>query len=202
MHACAHTPHTHGKCGVPFVKGAIYFDLIKSALVGAQSLILWEYVWKRGSSPFKPEWGKFNDNTPRMEQTPKMEIALGVLELLQRKDIPYDVSLKKKSSPGDGIYIESKQVFPMKLCCSSWICPESVMKCSVAGNVECQICIWGVWLIWNTVDTCQGFWGLIANFPKKEPLKEKGGWRTSTVGCIKTWIGCVCGCVRACVYMQ
>ena len=35
------------------VKGAIYFDLIKGALVGPHCLILWEYVWKRGSSPFK-----------------------------------------------------------------------------------------------------------------------------------------------------
>lgn len=37
-----------------------------------------------------------------MEQTPKMEIAFGVLELLQWKDIPYDVSLRvqqKKELP-------------------------------------------------------------------------------------------------------
>jgi len=66
------------------VKGAIYFDLIKGPLVGPHCLILWEYVWKRGSSPFKT-WRLFctlkrgkvewQYSTRGKKTTPKMEMA-------------------------------------------------------------------------------------------------------------------------------
>lgn len=66
------------------VKGAIYFDLIKGALVGPHCLILWEYVWKRGSSPSKT-WRLFcmlkrgkvewQYSTRGKKTSPKMEMA-------------------------------------------------------------------------------------------------------------------------------
>lgn len=86
------------------VKGAIYFDLIKGALVGPHCLILWEYVWKRGSSSFKT-WRLFRtlkrgkvewqySTQGEKKHLRKWKWLLSVLELLQWRHFPHDISLR------------------------------------------------------------------------------------------------------------